>query len=350
MSMSYQTQPHLAQQAFTAFRYATGVVIPVYFPDGIDAATGAALLRDTVWTYCQQIANPAAICLSVDGNSCGERIAAQLAAEFGASLCVSAENRGKLHGVTAGMRLLLRQDGLAYFAVVDQDGDHFANELLNFLRAAQHIETALNTPRIMLTGRRVSRHRSMGLLRGELEELCDRMLFDALHYRAVVAQRPLRLEYVSSLEEFPDFHSGFHLFSRPVAEAVFLSEPQMMGLSEASYYRHACDAVMVVEALECGAYFGVVNRSAFNAQPISTFGRLNRVELAADMIVWPCQRLGIPLPFVEQWFANHLPRLLLNTLAPQGKDELEAIRRRVIHALAADPNRRIDQIFEPLFL
>ncbi len=350
MSMTFQAASHLAEQAITAFRQTTGVVIPVYFPDGIDAATGAALLRDTVWTYCQQIANPATICLSVDGNPCGERMAEELAAEFGVSVCVSAENRGKLHGVILGMRYLLTQYDVAYLAVVDQDGDHFANESVNFLRAAQYIETALATSRIMLTGRRVSRHRSMGLLRGELEELCDRILFDALHYRAVVAQRPLRLEYVSSLEEFPDFHSGFHLFSRPIAEAVFLSEPQMMGLSEESYYRHACDAVMVVEAIEHGAYFGVVNRSAFNTQPISTFGRLNRVELAADMILWPCLRLEIPLPFVEQWFANHLPRLLLDTLAPQGKDELEAIRRRVICALADEPNRQIEPLFEPLFL
>ena len=341
---------HLAQQAISALRHATGVVIPVYFPDGIDVSTGAALLRDTVWAYSQQTANPAAICLSVDGTSCGEQIAQALAAEFGVSLCISAENRGKLYGVTTGMRHLLRQNELAYFAVVDQDGDHFANELLNFLRAAQHIETGLATSRVMLTGRRVSRHRSLGLLRGELEELCDRILLDALQYRAVITQRPLRLEYVSSLEEFPDFHSGFHLFSKPVAEAIFLSEPQMMGLSQASYYRHACDAVMAVEALECGAYFGVVNRTAVNAQPISTFGRLNRVELAADMMIWPCQRLGIPLPFVEQWLANHLPRLLLNTLAPQGKDELEAIRRRVIRGLADDPNRPIEPILEPLFL
>lgn len=36
------------QQAFECMQHRTGVVIPVYFPEGIDRAQGAALLRDNV--------------------------------------------------------------------------------------------------------------------------------------------------------------------------------------------------------------------------------------------------------------------------------------------------------------
>ena len=237
---------------------------------------------------------------------------------------------------------------LKYIAVVDQDGDHFANELLNFLRAAEHITNHRTTDQILILGRRISRHRPMGFLRGELEELCDRVLLDALMYNAVVKQYPLPLEYMVALEEFPDFHSGYKVFSHATAEAVFLKPPQQMGVSESCYYRHAVEAVMVVEALEEGAYLGVVNRSTFNEQPISTFGLLNRIQLAADKIIWPSKRLSIPLPFVKQWLANHISRLLLHTLAPDGKRELEQIRHMVIQSLAENPNEEIEPLFQPL--
>ncbi len=341
---------HVSEQALRLMQGETGIVIPVYFPEGVDTGSGAALLRDTVAMCCEQVSDPAAICLSVDGEPFGGDVAGGLAGEFGVSLCVGPVNRGKLQAVTGGMRYLLDRKPLSYLAVVDQDGDHFANELLNLIRAAHHISSHLGMDQILILGRRISRHRPMGFMRGEIEELCDRVLLDALMYNAVVAQQPLRLECAVALEEFPDFHSGYKLFSHATAAAVFLRQPQQMGVSDTCYYRHACEAVMVVEALERGAYLGVVNRTTFNEQPISTFGLLNRVQLAADKIVWPCKRLSIPLPFVKQWLANHIPRLLLNTIAPDGKAELEQIREAVITSLADDREQEIEPLFQPLFV
>ena len=190
----------------------------------------------------------------------------------------------------------------------------------------------------------------MGLARGEIEELCDRVLLDALAYNAVVRQRPLRMEYAFIQEEFPDFHSGYKLFSATTAGAVFHGEQMKMGVSDTCYYRHAGEAVMVVEALENDAYLGVVNRTTFNDQPISTFGQLNRIELAADKIIWPCRRLSIPPAFVVQWMGNHIPRLQLGTLAPEGKEELERIRERVISSLVTDGAANADPLFHPLFV
>ena len=339
-----------AEQALELVRRATGVVIPVYLPDGVDRDRGAALLRDTVLLYCDQLADPSAICLSVDGEAAGADAVRRIADEFRVSVQVCPENRGKLHAVRHGMRRLLAQPSLRYLAVVDQDGDHFANELLNFVRAAQQIADAIETERLLILGRRISRHRPMGWLRGEIEELADRMLLDALTYHAAVTQRPLALEYAAAFDEFPDFHSGYKLFSRPTASAVFEVPPRPMGVSDECYYRHACEAVMVVEALEHGAYLGVVNRSTFNEQPLSTFGRLNRIHLAADKIIWPCVRLAIPLPFVRQWLANHCARLLLNTLAPAGRRELDQIRTRVLTALGADPDAAPAPVVQPMFL
>lgn len=338
------------EQIRTLMRRDIGIVIPVYFPEGLDAQKGRELLRDTVRMYCEQVDDPASVCLSVDGEHCGADIVETLAREYQVSWCVSAVNRGKLQGAAQGVRRLLEQKAWKYFAVIDQDGDHFGNELMNFVRAAYHIAAHKHTDQILILGRRISRHRPMGFLRGELEELCDRMLLDALLYHAVITRRPLALEFASVFDEFPDFHSGYKLFSAPTAEAVFLKPPHTMGLSEACYYRHACEAVMVVEALDHGALLGVVNRSTFNEQPISTFGMLNRIQLVADMMIWPCKRLAIPLPFVQQWLANHISRLLLNTFSPDGKTELEHIRRTVIRTLAETPDLEIEPLTQPLFV
>jgi hypothetical protein len=315
-------------ETLVRLRHNTGVVIPVYLPQKTETPD-AVLLEETVAAYCAQVADPATICLSVDGAECGSDVAQRLSAEYGASLCIVADNRGKLWGALHGARTLLDNANLTYIAVVDQDGDHFANELLNFVRAADHIYVQTGDDRVMVLGRRISLHRPMGFLRGELEELADRVLLDALHYHAAVTGVPLRLEYATLLDEAPDFQSGYKLFSRATAKAVFDAEPRQAGVPDNAYYRHACETVMSIEALESGARLGVVNRSTFNEQPVTHFGKLNQARATADMIIWGCKRLDVPYLFVTQWLANHAPRLLLNTIVPQGKEEVEQVRRFV---------------------
>ena len=90
---------------------------------------------------------------------------------------------------------------------------------------------------------------------------------------------------------------------------------------------------MSVEAIRGGARLAVVARSAMNEQPVSSFSLLERTRLVADKIVWPCRRLEVPAEFVDQWLRNHMPRLLLPTLVPQGQQELTQIRRLVLEDL-----------------
>ena len=320
------------QSSIDILSHSTGVVIPVYFPQEIDTLRGEQLLRDTVASYTHHVTDPAAICLSVDGADFGADVAAQLAREFGVRNEVSPVNRGKLHSAAVGVQSLLANPTLRYFTVVDQDGDHFANELLNMVRAAESIRSQMSSDRVLVLGQRRSRHHPMGFYRGELEELADRILLDALSYHAAVSGTPLRLEYANTIAEFPDFHSGYKLFDRTTAALVFASKPQQMGMSDRCYYHHACEAVMTVEALLHEAYLATVQRTTTNEQPVSTFSLYGNSRLTADMIVWPCKRLGVPLPFIRQWLANHIPRLLLYTLAPEGKALVEEVRRLVIDA------------------
>lgn len=341
---------HSLRHAYQVMSGQTGVVVPVYFPQDVDAAQGEDLLRDTVAAYLRQIAEPARLCLSVDGESNGGAIARGVASQHAVSIVTSPENRGKLHAAANGVRNLLENHDLDYVAVVDQDGDHFANELVNFVRAGIHISETAKTDRVMVLGRRLCRHRALGLLRGELEELADRVLLDALNYHAVKTKTPLRMEYANLFDEYPDFHSGYKLFSRPSARDAFLTQPPLSAVSETCHYRHACEAVMTVEALAAGAYLGVVNRSSFNEQPMSTFGLYDRVQLFADKMIWPCKRLEVPASFVQQFLANHIPRLLLNTMVPEGQEELKEIYRLVLQSFGEKPAEATLRLFQPLFV
>ncbi len=336
------------QSALTTMRLSTGIVIPVYFPKGDAAGDAADYLTDTVSAFVQQVDDPMSICLSVDGNAHGAEIAAELAQQFGVQIVVGEENHGKLQAARQGVDLLIERPGLSFVAIVDQDGDHFANELLNFIRAGEHVQRQSFQSRVLVLGRRISRHRPMGFPRGEIEELADRVMLDALHYHGAVTGRPLRLEYATLLDEFPDFHSGYKLFDIETARRVFLSEPQLCGVSGSCYYRHGVESVMSVEAILSDAILVVVNRSTLNQQPHSTFGLMHRQQLAADKMIWPLRRLQVPETFVRQFLDNHLPRLLLDTVVPDGQAELREIRRLVLEAFGLPDDE--SPIRRPLFL
>jgi hypothetical protein len=130
---------------------------------------------------------------------------------------------------------------------------------------------------------------------------------------------------------------------------VFLAEPNKAGVSDVCYYRHAVEAVMTVEALENDVYLGVVNRSTINEQPVSTFGTFNAGRLMADTIIWPCKRFNVPLEFARQWLDNHIPRLLLNTISPEGKQEVMRLRQLVLEAYGSQAEGE-QTLLQPLFV
>ncbi len=317
--------------AVQILEHATAVVIPVYFHAETDPDFAHTLLAETVQLFVREVADPTAICLSVDGSTVGTPVATRIVAATGVQVVNSVRNQGKLGAARTGAQAMLQDERWRYVAMIDQDGDHFANELLNLVRAAEHVMATVATDKVLVLGGRLSRHRPLGFLRGEQEELANHLLLDALIYHANITGQPLRWQF-TGLEALPDFHSGYKLFTRASAEAVFCSEPQLAGCSDHAYYRHAVEAVMTVEALLHDAIFATVNRRTYDEQPMSIFASINRSQLAADMIIWPCKRLGIPSHFVEQWLTNHLHRLLLGTYAPQGRTELLAIRDLVLQA------------------
>jgi hypothetical protein len=319
-------------QAADDLRRSSAVVIPAYFPAGTDVRLAADLLRDTALGCRSQVGNPDRVCVSVDGENPAADAARRLQAEHGLTVVVSARNKGKLGAVLEGLATLVREEALRYFLLVDQDGDHFPNESPNFVRATRHVAPVVKHDRILVLGRRSSRHHPMGYLRGELEELADRVLVDCLQYRAALDGLPLNLQYALLLDDFPDFHSGYKLLTRPLVTALLEKPISCEGLPEEAVYRHAVEAVLCVEATLSAGIIVSIARSTINEQPITAFGRLNRSRLVADKIIWPARRLRVPGVFVGQWIENHMARLQLTTLAPSGKEELFEIRSLVRQA------------------
>ncbi|MEX1021155.1 MAG: hypothetical protein WDZ49_15960 [Litorilinea sp.] len=338
-----------AHQLITAH---TGVVITVYLgadadtPAGI--AAGIALLGDTVEAYAHVIAAPRHIVLSVDGPGPGVTVARQVAATYGVPALYAPTNGGKLAAARLGAEHLLQDDSIQYIALVDQDGDHFANELLNLGRMAHHVASETGRSDVLVMGSRLSKARGLGMLRADGEELANRILLDALHYHAAVTATPLPLQYALPLESVPDFHAGYKLFSRAVAVEVFTGVPNLADCPPATYFRHAIEAVMVVESLAAGATLATVSRRTYDEQPMSIFAQINRAQLTADLIIWPCKRLAIPAPFVAQWLTNHLPCMPLTTLLPHGREELLNVARLVHAAFQLPPPA--DNLPRPRFI
>jgi len=217
--MSAISAVHILEQA-------TAIVIPVYFHSETDPEFAHTLLAETVQLFVREVADPAAICLSVDGSTVGDRVAARIVAATGVQVVNGARNQGKLGAARTGAQAMLHDPRWRYVAMIDQDGDHFANDLLNLVRAAEHVMATLATDKVLVLGGRLSRHRPLGFLRGEQEDLANRLLLDALVYHATITSQPLRWQF-TGMDELPDFHSGYKLFTRASAEAVFASAPQL---------------------------------------------------------------------------------------------------------------------------
>ena len=76
----------------------------------------------------------------------------------------------------------------------------------------------------------------------------------------------------------------------------------------------------------------------------------DRSQLVADKLIWPCKRLEVPAAFVRQFLANHIPRLLLDTMVPDGREELQEIYRLALKAFGEEPREEELELLQPLFV
>ncbi len=282
---------------------------------------------------------PENVCLVVDGDERSLKIARSVQKTLSKppsgsfEILYLDENRGKHYAVTEGIQRLMQRRALEYFVVRDCDADHFICDLPNLVRSAHHIAITEKTNRVLIIGRRIDRHRPLGFRRGQMEELCNRVMLDVMNYRLARQGQLLNTRYYSPYGDVPDFKSGYKVYSRATARLAFRRSPRLLCLSPKDFWRHGAEPIPIVEAVLAGAIIGEMNRTAFDVQPTTTFTESSAVDMHVKTLAWAFCRCRVPLKCAQQMFDNHIPRLLLGTDAA-GIEQLDAIKQQSLSLYA----------------
>ncbi|HOX36761.1 MAG TPA: hypothetical protein PL033_02130 [Candidatus Brocadiia bacterium] len=323
------------RQTLEAVRNACGQVIPIWYSRKLSDDEVRSLFLETIAGVAEFGSISDLVAVS-DGDERGaaviEEIRRAQEAEQGQSFSILSlpENRGKGAAVREGMRFLLARPHIRYLAIRDNDGDHSMHDLIGIVRGVMHAAADSGNPLVMGIGRRSDVHRPLGYARGQFEELVCRMTLDMIQWHAARTGRAVPLQYCSIHGEWIDLHSGFKVFTRESAEAVFRADPPSCGLAGNARDRHAVEVVLTVENHLAGGIVAEIRRNTYNEQPTTTFGEFNRAEMSANMLAWPAIRLEIPAEVVEQFFWNRVHRLTIPTIVPDGKAECEAILKAAL--------------------
>ncbi|MHB0857416.1 MAG: glycosyltransferase family protein [Anaerolineae bacterium] len=318
---------------------ASSMVIPAYF----SARPGDDMVRDLLWMTLADCAHYMPfenVWVVVDGDERTARLVTETVRDLGQwnsgvpNVLALPENRGKLWAIRVGVQAILRQrPEVAYIVTRDGDGDHAVADMPALLRAAQGLTAQGDEASVLVIGSRSSRHRPMGWIRGELERLLDRVTLDALAFHLARADRVVDLSQCLAKDGVPDLSSGYKVYSRALAELLFLEQaPCYASLAQMDYWHYGPETIPVVEALLADARIAEVPRPTWNGQPTSSFGDMAHTALYGELLAWVYCRLDIPLHAAARLFDNAVPTLLLQTTV-EGNDSLAAVRARALERL-----------------
>jgi hypothetical protein len=328
----------IAQQEVAA---QTGIVVPAFF----SAKPSDDMVRQLLWMTLADTPHYVPLprtWVVVDGDPRTERLVLELQQQFtrtqGATFACLAlpENRGKLGALAAGITALLAAEPAVQFVVVrDGDGDHDLADVPGLVRLALGLAEAYGHGRVMAVGARRSRAHPMGWVRGELEELLDLVTLDALTYHLAREGRALNLGHCLGGGHVPDLSSGFKVYGRELAEALFVqAAPRYATLSPSDYWHYGPETVTFVEATLAGAMLAEKLRLTWDGQPATSFGEFQQVALYGELLAWVWARLALPVDVAARHYDNHAPRLALRTVA-QGRKLVGQVRGAALARLLA---------------
>ena len=314
----------------------TGIVIPAFFSSKPDDDTVRQLLWMTL-ADTPHLYPPEQTLVVVDGDARTSRLATEarerMQREQGGTfgLLDLPQNRGKFGAISAGITALMdARPGIQFFAVRDGDGDHALTELPALVRMALDLAEALGHMRVITVGARRSRIHPMGWTRGEIEWLLDAVTLDALRYRLACEGRVVNLAHNLTPGQVPDISSGFKVYGREIAAALFAEgEPKLGTLSAEDYWHFGPETVTYIEASLRGAVMAEKLRLTWDGQPATSFGEFEQVRLYGELLAWVWVRLDIPLSVAAQMIDNWLPTMALRTTVA-GRELVNEVRE---HAL-----------------
>ena len=310
----------------------TGIVIPAYF----SAKPSDKMVRQLLWMTLADTPHYFPLdqtCVVVDGDPRTAALVRNLATDLrkcGRTFrtLVLPQNQGKFGAIREGIAALLStHPGISFVAIRDSDGDHAISEVPSLVRIALRLAEAYGHTRVITVGSRRSRIHPMGWLRGELEELLDRVTLDSLAYSLAQEGRALDLCNCLGQGKVPDLSSGFKVYGREIAELLFVdAEPQYATLSPEDYWHFGPETVTFVEATLQGAVLAEKLRQTWDGQPATSFGEFRHVALYGELLAWAWARLEIPLSVAGQFYDNHVPPMALRTTV-EGRDLLDQVRQ-----------------------
>jgi hypothetical protein len=332
-----------------------GLVVPVWFSPDTPETTCEALLRTTL-TDCASCMLPEHVALVVDGvphlAALAERLSLELAASGGAGsagafrVLKPPENQGKGGALVIGWESLLAESGLEFIAVRDADGDHFLDDLPHLFRLGEQIVRESGIDSVLVVGRRTAVHPPLGWRRGELELVVNAVLVEALQLALARRGRVLPRQYWAS--PVPDLQSGYKLYSRVAcAAAASALRTAQEEHPELQPLRRGMELLPFVAVCASGGIVGEVRRLTYFDQPVTSYGRVDRVRFFGDPLAAALDSLDLSAVIARQVFDNALAASRLMT-DPDGRRELVALRRHTVQMLADLRGEASGDIPEPL--
>lgn len=311
-----------------------GLVVPVWYPADAPDALCEALLRTTLadWSSCLRAEH---VALVVDGVPRLAALAERLNAELsggGFQVVAPAVNQGKGGALVVGWEALLADPALEFIAARDADGDHFLDDLPHLFRLGEQMARETDGAPVLVIGRRTAVHPPLGWLRGEYERVVNALLVEALQYSLARCGRVLPRQYWAA--EVPDLQSGYKLYSRAACEeAVRALRHAEQQQPELQLLRRGMEILPFTAVCAASGIAGEAPRLTFFDQPVTSYGRVDRVRFFGDPLAWSFGELDVPPQAARGLFDNALARSELMT-DPEGRRELLALRRHTLETLA----------------
>jgi hypothetical protein len=325
----------LAYPVRDEMRGRVGLVVPVWYPEDAADALCETLLRTTLadWASCLR---PEHVALVVDGVPRLAALAERLREELSGGafrVLAPAVNQGKGGALVVGWEALLGDPALQFIATRDADGDHFLDDLPHLYRLGEQMVRETGNARVLVIGRRAAVHPPLGWLRGEYEWAANAMLVEALQFSLARGGRVLPRQYWAA--DLPDLQSGYKLYSRAACEeAVRALRKAVQERPELQPLRRGMEILPFAAGCAAGGITGEAPRVTFSNQPVTSYGRVDRVRFFGDPLAWTLNELEIEPDAARGIIDNALARSALMT-DPAGRRELLDLRRHILETLAA---------------
>ncbi|MFQ6111350.1 MAG: hypothetical protein ACE5LX_04875, partial [Nitrospinota bacterium] len=276
---------------------ALGVVMPVWFNPRLPLRTIGERLRLTL-SGTELYIGQGKLVVVVDGDARSLRVLKELLKEGVGPpeghqrLIHLRRNRGKGRALVEGLKALLPQKDLHFFAFRDGDGDHYLNDLMNLYRYALWMREKGANDDLIVIGRRAHIGRSVGMARADFEVILSRVTLEALKFHLARKGRALDLRFLSGYEEVPDLMSGYKIVSRSLAELIVRRDWQeVLPKRTIDLYRYGMELIPLVEGATRGGLLGEVQRRVGEERGLSGHGRFADPRVNAGLALWLFLRL-----------------------------------------------------------